>query len=164
MKQKITFARYGLLMAGQSLGNNILAKAKYTQGYFCGTLLECRQTHPLPIGNGIYHYPLALLTPAKAKIKCEICSQEIENANQFWQDMFETEMVYPDKSPESSLMQLAYTNVFLKDDRVLYIPVFVFNPLFYIFWGQKYKMALFETNANAEGYVSWSEIAPWSPH
>jgi hypothetical protein len=164
VNEVVILARYGLLMSGQPLEEGTPEGAKFKKGYFWGTLFEGRQTSPLPIGKGVYHYPVALLRPAKAKIRCEICFQPVEDIQRFWQNLFETEMYYPQQSPENSLMHMAHTNVFTHEGEEFFIPVFVLNPLFYVFWKNKYNMELIEIMPNGKGFVSWHDVPSWSPN
>ena len=161
MEEMVTVARYGLLMTGQSLERAAFSGGDVRQGYFPGTLFEGRQKRPLP--NGAVHYPVAVLDVAKVKIRCEVCAERCEDASRFWQNLFEAEMVYPAETAERSLMRLTYTNVFLDDGEVLYVPVFVLNPLFYLFQRETYDMELTEIQPDSEGFVDWRRIPHWKP-
>jgi hypothetical protein len=161
LEKTVILARYGLLMTGQSLERTVFSGGNVRGGYFLGTLFEGRQKRPLP--NGAVHYPVAVLDVAKTKIRCEVCTERSEDVSRFWESLFEAEMVYPAETADRSLMRLAYTNVFQDDGQVLYVPVFVLNPLFYLFHREKYDMELTEVRPDSEGYVDWRKVPDWRP-
>lgn len=161
MAEVVRFARYGLLMAGQPLERHVTGVGESKPAYFWGTLFEGRQQQPLP--NGAVHYPVAILQPAKVKIRCQICFQTVEDPFEFWHELFETEMFYPSLSAEHSMMLLRHTNVFLDSGEVINLPLFVLNPLFPMFFGSHYGMQLSEIPSAADGFASWRSVAPWKP-
>jgi len=161
LEEKVILARYGLLMTGQSLEKTAFRERDVRQGYFWGTLFEGRQQRPL--ANGATHYPVAVLDVAKAKIRCEVCSEKTGDVSGFWKSLFDTEMVYPAETAERSLMRLAHTNVFLDSGNVLYVPVFVLNPLFYLFHREQFDMELKEIRPDSQGFVDWRQVPPWKP-
>ncbi len=159
--ERITYARYGLLMEGESLEIQTAGDGYCEPGYFMGTLFEGRQDRPLPIG--VVHYPVALTEPPKYRVRCELCRYLVQDADAFWQRLYQSEMIYPHLSPEFSLMQVRHTTVFTLDGAATAAPLFVLNPLFYLFWRERYDMRLTEIAPDAEGFVGWRAVPPWKP-
>ena len=155
------FARYGLLLEGQPLEGALGGKGLDRPGYFWGSLFEVRQRAPLP--NGACHYPVALLSPARTRIRCEICTRVVKNPEAFWQRLFVPEMYWPQLSPEESLMHLDLTRVFIDGGGSMECPLFILNPLFLLFHQEKYGMEVREVPPDAQGYASWRELSPWKP-
>ncbi|MBI5443063.1 MAG: hypothetical protein HY900_17835 [Deltaproteobacteria bacterium] len=161
MAEQVTFARYGLLMEGQPLEGEVRGEGSDRPGYFWGTLFEARQRLPLP--NGAYHYPVAVLAPARSKIRCEVCTRSVPSAEEFWQGLFKPELFRPHASPEQSLMNLAHAKVFTDGGGAMDSPVFVLNPLFYVFWRSTFAMELREIEPDGPGFVSWRAVPAWHP-
>ena len=161
MNSEIALVRYGLLMAGQPLEGPLLKDGWSLPGHFLGSLFEGRQR--LPLENGARHYPVAVLTPPKAKIRCEISFQKVSDVMDFWDDLLEKEMCYPHLPVDQSLMNLTHTSVFRSDGNALLAPVFVLNPLFYLFHKNRYGMHLTEIEPDKEGFVSWLDVPFWAP-
>ncbi|MBI5018374.1 MAG: hypothetical protein HZB55_23160 [Deltaproteobacteria bacterium] len=161
MGQEVIFARYGLLMEGQPLQSEVGGEGYSRPGYFWGTLFEGRQAVPLP--NGACHYPVAVLTPPRRRIRCEVCTRTVESVEVFWQRLLEAEMFWPHRSAEQSLMNLATARVFLEAGEGIECPLFVLNPVFYVFWREAYGMELREIAQDPDGFVSWRGVPPWRP-
>ena len=88
---------------------------------------------------------------------------QVEDVDLFWMNLFKAEMYYPNLSSENSLMLPSHTRVYSDAGDTYYVPVFVFNPLFYMFWRGKFGMDVREVAPDENGFVSWKNIKPWFP-
>lgn len=156
MDTDIALIRYGLLMGGQPLEGSAFRGGRAVPGYFWGTLFEGRQDPPLD--NGASHYPVAVLSPPKVRIRCEIGIQQVSDTRKFWAELFEKEMYFPHLPADRSLMELKYTTAFDENGGCLAAAVFVLNPLFYLFHKDRYGMRLTEVAPVRDGFVSWRDL------
>ena len=161
MNTEIVLVRYGLLMSGQPLENPELQQGRSVPGHFWGSLFEGRQR--VSLENGASHYPVAVLSPPRVRIRCELSRQRIANPTAFWENLFTAEMCFPQLPADRSLMHLVHTAVFLDNGTVVEAPVFVLNPLFPLFHGSAHGLELTEIAPDAQGFVDWLQVPRWDP-